>query len=289
MRLLNTQGLAEPLKPLALHSITADDDAEVVAGVQPGSGLEQVVHTLPRDEASDCQDHWPVGKVQPPFELQAVVRRRKPGQIDALLDYARAVDGCAQRHAAVTHEGTEIERAVRTRQQTPDGAVVIGCVPASVVHVSVDQDVGATQASNERPAGRRGGERTSETARPAEVTVDDVDLLRFDDLGSEPFNRHRAVELARVPDVGPRNRRGALERKSEGLGVVDERVGSRQRSEPHRARVIVSRRLRREHVGLHAGRRQADNLLVEKCIGGELPGPLGLWYEIEDFHLVELR
>ena len=112
------------------------------------------------------------------------------------------------------------------------------------------------------------------------MTVDEVDLLLLNDLRSEPLDRQGAVELARVPHIGHGDGRSALERKRRGLRVVHQRSPCRQRSDFDRTDLRISRRPRRQHVGVNAGGGQAMNLLVDKRIGGELPGPLGLWNEV---------
>ena len=218
-----------------------------------------------------------------------ILRGLEPGPIHALVDDLRAIDWCAERHATVAHEGAEVDRPIRRRQQSSDGAVVVGIVSAAVVDVSVHQDVGTAQAGDERSARRGPGKHPAEAAWPSKVTMDEVDLLLFDDLGSEPLDRQRAVELARVPGVGQRDCRSALERKRGCLRVVHQRLGWRQCPDFDRTVVRVSCRLRREHVGLHAGCGQGMDLFVEESVGGELPGPFGLRNEIEDSHPVGLR
>ena len=107
-----------------------------------------------------------------------------------------------------------------------------------VPDLAVEQNVGATQARDERAIRRGGREHSAEAAWPTEVAVDEVDLFLVDDLGGEALNRHRAVELTRVPHVRDRDRRPPLERESGGLRAVPQRARRGQRSELDRTDLV---------------------------------------------------
>ena len=100
------------------------------------------MHSLPRNQPANGQHHRSVGKIQLPLESLAVLRRLEPDPIHALVDDMRTIDGGAQRHATVAHEGAEVDGPIRCRQQASDGAIVVGIVAAAVVDVNVNQDVG---------------------------------------------------------------------------------------------------------------------------------------------------
>ena len=280
----DVQRLAELLQTPAFGAIATDDDAEVVRVAQARGGFEHEVDSLARDEPADGEEHRSFREVQLPLELLSILRRLEPRPIDPLFDDTRAVERRAQRDGTVAHEGTEIDRAVRTRQQAPDRAVVEWITAPPVIDPAVEQDVGATQARDERAIRRGGREHSAEAARPAEVAVDEVDPFLVDDLGGEALNRHRAVELTRVPHVRDRDRRPPLERESGGLRAVPQRARRGQRSELDRTDFRIALRPRREHEGVNAGGGERVNLLVDKRVGGKLPGTLGLRNEVEHSH-----